>query len=431
MTAATMSRTASLPSAENITRVVLGNGITVLVYENHTAQSVVITGSLAGGSLYEDRARNGIASLTSSVLMHGTQTRDFDTIHSALEDIGADLGYSCGPHKVGFNGKSLAEDLPTLLDILADTLQHPAFPPEEVERLRGERLTWLKYRQQDTRSRAARAFRENLYPEHHPYHYSTRGTLETIPVITRNDIQTFHAKHYGPQNMIIVIVGAVKAADAVDVVRQYLGDWRNPDQPAEPALPELPPLAETRRVNVIIPGKTQSDLVIGTVGPARTAPDFQAANLANSILGQFAMMGRIGDVVREREGMAYYAYSRLEGGHGPGAWSITAGVNPANIDKTIDLCIEELRRLTSERVTDEELDDNHSYFTGRLPLQLESNEGIAGTLHTMEAHNLGLDYLVNYHEVIYKLTADDLLNAAQHYLNPDALVIAVAGPNNA
>lgn len=426
-----MNKTISIPNARNITRKTLNNGITVLVYENYNAQSVVVTGSLHGGSMYEDPSRSGLAALTAGALMRGTKNRDFEVIHSALEDIGADLDYNCGSHKVGFSGKSLAEDLTTLVGILADTLRYPVFPADEVERLRGERLTWLKYRMQDTRWRAANAFRENLYPEHHPYHYSTRGKPETLQAITLDEIRDFHAKHYGPKDMIVVIVGAVKASEAVDVIREYLGDWQNIDQPAPPELPELPPVPEIRRISVTVPGKTQSDVVIGTLGPSRFAEDFHAANIANSILGQFGMMGRVGDVVREREGMAYYAYSRLEGGLGPGAWSVSAGVNPANIDKTIDLTISELRRLVNEPVTVDELDENQSYFTGRLPLQLESNEGIAGTLHTMETYNLGLDYLVNYPEMIYSLTADDLQKAVRRYLNPDALVVAVAGPNGA
>ena len=172
----------SLPNARNITRETLANGVTVLVYENHHTQSVVLSGSLHAGSIYEAPGRGGLAALTSSALMRGTAGRDFAALHSQLEDIGADLGYSYGPHKVGFSGKALAEDLPVLIDLLADTLRNPVFPADGVERLRGERLTLLGYRQQDTRWQAGRAFRENLYPAEHPYHHSSSGTLESLLV---------------------------------------------------------------------------------------------------------------------------------------------------------------------------------------------------------------------------------------------------------
>jgi zinc protease len=229
--------------------------------------------------------------------------------------------------------------------------------------------------------------------------------------------------------MIVVVVGAVDSRAAIDLVEHYLGDWKNPDQPPMPPLPEINPPADAHRSHVIVPGKTQSDMVVGTLGPSRFAEDFHAANIANSILGQFGMMGRIGDVVREQAGLAYYAGSRLDGGYGPGAWSINAGVNPANVQQALDLCIGELRRLTTELVGADDLEDNKSYFTGRLPLQLESNEGIAGTLLSMESYGLGLDYLVKYRDMIYSLTREQLLAAAQHYLNPDALIVSIAGPN--
>jgi zinc protease len=215
----------------------------------------------------------------------------------------------------------------------------------------------------------------------------------------------------------------------LDIVRKQLGDWRNPDQPPTPALPDVPPVDEIRRTSVTVKGKTQSDIVIGVPGPARKAEDYQAANLANSILGQFGMMGRIGKEVREKLGLAYYAYSRVEGGYGPNPWSVSAGVNPANVQLATDSIVNEIRRISTEPVSDEDIDDNKSYFTGHLPLQLENNEGIAGTILSMESYELGLDYLLKYRDMIYSLTKDDLLTAAQRYWNPEAFVLAVAGPD--
>ncbi len=425
-----MTSTNAILNAETITRQRLDNGLTILVYENHSAQSVVINGSLHTGSIYEDRVCHGLASMTSGSLMRGTINRDFETLHTNLEDIGADLGISSGVHTVSFSGKALAEDLPILIDILSDVLRNPVFPEDEVERLRGERLTWLGYQQQDTRWLANRAFRHNLYPDSHPYHFSPRGTLESIPAISVDAIHKFHRQQYGPRDMILVVVGDVIAATVIEVAQQYLGNWHNHDQPKIAELPPITAPTTPIKKHINVPGKTQSDVVIGTLGPARKEPDFQAANLANSILGQFGMMGRIGDVVREREGMAYYVYSQLDGGHGPGSWYIMAGVNPVNVDHAIELCVDEFRRLMTELVSQEDLDDNQSYFTGRLPLQLESNEGIAGTLHSIESYDLGLDYLEQYHNMIYAISQESILTATQNYINPDNLVITVAGPKD-
>jgi zinc protease len=418
----------SIPNSKTITREVLPNGIVVLIYENHAAQSVVVSGSLRAGSQYETPEKNGLAALVASALMRGTATRDFNALAAALEDIGADLGHSAGNHRVGFFGKALAEDLDTLLDVLADTLCNPTFPHAQVERLRGEVITGLQIRQQDTRYRASRAFHEALYPENHPYHYSVRGSLDSVSNLTVDDLIQFHKTHYGVDGMIIGIVGAVNAGEALEAVRARLGEWNNPDQPPEPQLPTVtPPEAQTRNV-IALAGKTQADIVMGVPGPSRFAPDYLPAMLANSILGQFGMMGRIGASVREKLGLAYYAYSQMEGGFGQSPWMVAAGVNPANIELAIERSIDELRRIISEPVGADDLDDNQAWVVGRIPLQLESNEGIVSSILNMELYGLGLDYLVNFRSLIYGLTRDDLLNAARHYLTPDKLVIGVAGP---
>ena len=418
----------SLPSSQNITRVTLANGITILVYEKFDAQSVVISGSLNVGALYETPAQNGLASLTASALTRGGKKRDFNAINEALEDIGADVDLGGNVNTTSFSGKALAEDLPVIVDVLADVVRHPTFPAAQIERLRGEVLTGLQYRSQDTRYRASRAFHEALYPANHPYHYSTRGSVETISKITPAHLAEFHQQFYGPKGMIVVVVGAVKAADAIEIVRAGFEDWSNPAQSTPPALPELAPITSGKKVVVALPGKTQSDLVLGLPGPSRFSTDFQAASLVNSVLGQFGMMGRIGRSVREELGLAYYAYSQIDGGFGPGSWNVAAGVNPANVDLAIDRIREEIKRLVTEPVGEDDLADNQAYHIGHLPLQLESNEGIASSVRNMETYGLGLDYLVNYADMIRSLTRSDLLKAAQHYLNPDNLVIGIAGP---
>ncbi len=423
-----MTQLDSIPHGGNITRAELDNGIVVLAYENPAVQSVNLMGSLHAGSLYEDPRRNGLASLTASALMAGTRERSFDQLHSALEDNGADLGFRAHVHKLGFSGKALAEDLSLLVDVANDALRNPVFPAEHVERLRGERLTWLQYSQFDTRYRAGRAMREALYPANHAYHYSPGGGEKTVAKLDVPDLADFHARRFGPRGMLIVVVGAVAADEAVALAAEAFGEWRNDDQPSMRTVdaPDTP--AESLRQDVFVPGKTQSDISMGIVGPARRADDYLAAQLANSVLGEFGMMGRIGKSVREQQGLAYYAFSRLGGGHGPDPWTISAGVNPENVEQAIASIRREVERLTSEPVSKEDLADNRSYFTGRMPLQLESNEGIASHIHSMESFGLGLDYLANYAERVKGIDRGDMLAAARRYLSADEMVVAVAGP---
>lgn len=418
----------AIPGADDIAREVLPNGIVVLARENFSNQSVVITGTLEVGSVFEGRDKAGLAGFVGSALMRGTKSRDFDMLHETLESLGASLSIGGNTHTTGFGGKALAEDLPTLLALLSDALRNPAFPPDQIERLRGEFLTSLKIRQQNTRAVAGDTFRRLAYPSEHPYSVSSADELKALPAISLDEMAEFHSRYFGPRGMILVVVGAVKAQDAIRQVGDIFGDWQNPDQPPPPSLPDAPPPPDVLQEFKVLPGKSQADVIIGWPGPSRYAPDFQAANLANSILGEFGMMGRLGQNVREKQGLAYTASSRLRGGRGQGAWTASAGVNPQHVRRAVASMLDEIKRMTSELVSEEELADNKANFTGRLPLSLESNEGVAGSILNMETYQLGLDYLRNYADMINAITREDILQAAQHYMSPAAYALAVAGP---
>jgi zinc protease len=139
-------------------------------------------------------------------------------------------------------------------------------------------------------------------------------------------------------------------------------------------------------------------------------------------------MGRIGDVVREQSGLAYYAYSSLSAGVGPGAWYVSAGVNPANLEKATELVKQELKRYVDEGITADELADSQANYIGRLPLSLESNGGVAGSLLNIERFDLGLDYYRQYPDLVRVVTVEDVLETARKYIDPERLVIATAGP---
>jgi zinc protease len=417
----------SLPGPGDIHRVQLSNGITILSRSNFNSPSIVISGYLQAGSLCDPDEQLGLADFAAMALMRGNQNHDFQEIHDKLESCGANLGISAGAHTTGFTGRCLAEDLSILLDILAESLCLPVFPPEHVEKLRAQFLTGLAMRAQDTSEMASLTFDQMLFAGH-PYSRPEDGFPETIQAITRQDLQDFHLHQYGPRGMVISLVGAVEAQEAVAQVLRVLGDWENPTQNDPPILPVYTPLKKSRKQSVHIAGKSQSDIVIGSHGPKRLDQEFFPASLGNSVLGQFGMMGRIGDVVREKSGLAYYAYSSLNAGVGPGSWEVSAGVNPTNVNKTIELIKREISHFVSNGVSLEELADSQANFIGRLPLSLESNAGIAGALLNIERYNLGLDYYLRYPELVREVTPEAVLDAIGKYLHPDKLAIAIAGP---
>jgi zinc protease len=417
----------SLPGADDITRVQLSNGITILTRPNFNSPSVVISGYLPVGSLFDEDEKLGLAHFTSLALMNGTSRRNFQQIYDTLESAGAMLGFSSGVHTTGFNARSLAEDLPMLLELMVEALTTPTFPTEQAERLRAQFLTGLAIRAQDTGEMASLTFDQILYAGH-PYSRPEDGFVETIQAIRIEDLVAFHKLHYGPRGMVVVVVGAVEPTQVIEQVERALGDWKNPAQPVPPGLPQLQPLTSTLRKHIPIPGKSQADLVMGCSGPCRRSPDFVAASLGNNILGQFGMYGRIGDVVRERSGLAYYAYTSLNSGTGPGSWEVAAGINPSNLDKTIDLVKTEISRFIHEPVAKDELSDSQANYIGRLPLSLESNNGMAGALLNLERFELGLDYYRSYASLVRSVTPEQILSAAQRYLNPQRMVITSAGP---
>lgn len=417
----------SVPNPKDITRVELENGLVVLARANFNSPSISITGMLHAGSMNDPVGKLGLASIVAGGLMRGTKTQDFQQIFNELESVGASLGYAGGTHTTGFHGKALAEDVDLLLGVLGNTLRNPVFPNEQLKRQKAQVLTGLALRAQSTGEMAGMNFDKILYPNH-PYGLPNDGYVETVDGIEREDLLEFKQKHFGPKGLTIAIVGGIDPQKAVEKVEEIFGDWQNIEQPLPKPLPELLGLKKTYRVRFAIPEMSQSDIVMGCAGPARSAEDYLAASIANNIFGQFGMMGRIGEVVREKAGLAYYAYSSLGSSYGPGPWAVAAGVNPSNEEKAVDLIRKEIKRLVKEKVEEEELEDVKTNYIGRIPLSLEANISVASILLQIEKHKLGLDYLVRYPELVNAITREDVLAAAANYLDPEKLVISISGP---
>ena len=170
----------------------------VLSRANYNSPSVVLSGYLPAGAIFDPDEKMGLADFTAAALMRGTQGHSFQEIYEHLENAGASLGIRCATHTASFHGKALAEDLDLLLSILAEALRKPLFPPEQVERLRAQLLTGLAIRSQDTGETAELAFDQIVYRDH-PYRRPEDGYPETVEAITRQELENFHAAHYGPR----------------------------------------------------------------------------------------------------------------------------------------------------------------------------------------------------------------------------------------
>ncbi|MCC6444339.1 MAG: insulinase family protein, partial [Armatimonadetes bacterium] len=305
---------------------------------------------------------------------------------------------------------------------------NPSFASEEIEPLRGEILTRLRERDNNTRSVAERRFLEALFPQGHPYRRDPAGSPESIAAMSREDITGFYESAYGPAGMILAIAGDLSFDRARQAVSRVFGSWRGGPGRGAPA---IPPGARPRgivRTATPMPGKTQTDIVLGVPAVSRKAEDYYPLDFANLVLGRLGLMGRLGKNVRDEKGMAYYAYSGLSAWLWDGFWAAYAGINPANTERAVASIAEEIERIVREPITEEELEDGIRNQIGSVPLKLETNEGLASLLHDIEYYNLGADYLDKRRDILTGMTPEAVLSAARRYLDPANYVLSVAGP---
>lgn len=417
---------ATMPGKDDITRHVYANGVTLLARRNFNSPAVVIRGYMPVGAISDPSDKLGLASYTASSLMAGTSTNNFEQLNQRIESIGASLSFHSGALSTAFSGQCLSEDLPTLLALITEIYTQPVFPAQQVKRIKGQILSMLDIQAQSTSDQADLTF-DRLFYGTHPYAQPVEGTPESIRAITRSDLVAFHQDMFQPSGLVLSIVGGVDPQETIRVAAETLGSWQKVATHKQAEPPAFTPPDQTQRGHVALKGKSQTDLIIGTLAPTTMGTDYQIATVGNNILGQFGMMGRIGESVRENSGLAYYAQSVLGSGIGPVAWQVVAGVNPDNLDRAIQLIKDELERFISEPVTQAELDDARTQMIGRMPINLESNSAVAQTMLSIERYQLDLDYMRDLPGILNAITREDILRVAQKYWHPDQLVIASSG----
>ncbi len=420
-------RRSPLPMA-TIRRRVLPGGTVLLGHENSAYPVVAVHGSLRAGSLFDVPGKEGMAQATAQMLPRGTEEHSFRQIYEILEGVGAGLEFGAGPFTIAFTGKALAEHLPLLLDLLVELLRQATFPDKEWGRMQGELITRLRLMEDDTDYVADRTFRELLYPEGHLLRRRTEGTTESIEALTAEDLRAFYQGFFHPSGLTLTVSGNVAFEAVGDRLEQLLVGWNGNPPPQWPDLPRVQRPPAALRVFRPIPGKSQSSVMWGVPGVARTDADYYAVLVANIILGQLGLMGRLGATVRDVSGLAYSVRSGIEAGLAAGPWYVEAGVAPQNVERAVEGIVAEVGRFLEEGPLDEEWADTVSYLIGQMPLGLETNDGVAAMLMAIERFDLGLDYVERYPEILRQLTKEEIISAARRYLSTSAYALAVAGP---
>jgi zinc protease len=408
-------------------RVTLSNGATVLVKTSPTTPAVTIAAMLRAGSICDPEDGLGLVNLFSKVLDRGTTRRSASEIAELLDARGVSLNVSVTRHTLGVTCTCLSADFQAVLEVVADIIRDAACPDDEIQTRRGEMLTGIRQDDDNPAVRAVERLMALLYGARHPYGRPSKGTLETVNAISRDDLLSYHRRFIVPSALTLVVVGDVGADHAVDLATRVLGDWPAAD-PAPQALPT--PERHGARQRVVLPmmNKAQADIAYGFTTIVRSDPAYYAYWVMNHILGQYGMGGRLGQSIREQQGMAYYAFSSFEANVLPGPLLIRAGVSGANVDRAVGSIDAEVARLAAEGVSDRELADSKRYLIGSLPRTLETNAGIAAFLQAVEQFDLGLDYDVRLPGLLEAVTRDEVADAARATLAPERACLVIAGP---
>ncbi|MCC2670047.1 MAG: peptidase protein, partial [Armatimonadetes bacterium] len=320
----------------DISRFTLSNGMKVIVNENHSNPTVALRGSLPAGSILEPRDKPGLAGMTAAMLSRGTKKRSALEFATALESVGASVGASADALATSITGRAQKKDLNLLLDLAAEMLTQPAFPAPDLERLKGQALAGLEQAKDDPDSLASRAFERSIYPEGNPLRPETLEEAErAVQGITRDDVQRFYQQQYGPDRMILVIAGDVNSAQVKAALEARLGTW--PKNPSAKPIPTVTVPLQQQAVRQVIPvpDKSETSIIWGHAGELkRSDPDFYATQVLNMILGGGgALNSRLGNTIRDEQGLTYGVFSFYDASLYPGPFQVQLGTNPTNAEK--------------------------------------------------------------------------------------------------
>lgn len=413
----------------NPTRIVLRNGASIIVKETRRSPAVAISLAVRGGSSVESAAMPGVTHLLSRVMDRGTTTRSAADIAELLDGRGIALSCGASRHHLSLVCSSLAEDFETIFGLMAEVVRCPSIPDAELAIRKREVVTSLRQDEDNPAVRAVECLLTLLYGASHPYGRPVKGHVEAVEAMMRDDVLRLHAARVAPSELSVVVVGDVDHARVEACAARVLEEWHVPPPPAAPA-PSVPSVPERRQVVIPMMNKAQAEIAYGFTSIRRDDPRYHAASLLNNVLGEYAMGGRLGESIRERQGMAYHVSSSLDAAPVEAPMLIRAGVSGANVERAIASIDQELSALQREGVGEHELADSRQYLIGSLPRALETNLGIAQFLQGVEFFGLGLDYDRRLPDLLRAVTRDEV-HAVVSFLDPARATVVVAGPYGA
>lgn len=402
-------------------RIVLDNGV-VLLYSYQPALPIVSYNIIIdSGSIREIEDRAGLSEITANLLTEGAGGLSSQQIAEKIEFVGGSISSSGGKEYATVGLNVLSKDLPLGLDLLYKVLRQPDFPQAELDRIKKQTIGAIDAKQDNPSALAQDAFLESVYTKASGYGRPIEGYKETITNITRDDVIKFYKNNYCPDRMIVAVVGDIKRDDAINSIKKLTENWNN--------LPKSDiKLSKVSNINknIIINKKlTQANILYGSLAIERSNSDYYKALTMNYILGGGGFTSRLMDIIRDNNGLAYDVHSYFMPSKYTGIFIAGLQTRKDSADRAVKLLKDEINRIKSTSVTDNELNAAKAYLIGSFPLKIDTNAKISNMLVQLEFYNLGLDYPDRYPAIIKAITKDDIKAAANKYLPTENNAIEV------
>ncbi len=380
--------------------------------------------TFAAGSS-KDQQAHGLASLTNAMLDEGTGNLDAGQIATRFEDLGAE--FSSGSYRdmavVSLRSLSDPKLSTPALELFSQVVAQPTFPVGSLARIKNQLLAGFDYEKQNPGKLASLALFEQLYAEH-PYAHSSSGTAESVPTLTRQQLEKFHRTYYSAENAQIALVGNLTVAQAKAISEK--ASARLPRGSA--AAVTLEPVKSTASNTHIEFPSTQTHILLAQLSVKRGDPDYPALFIGNQILGGGGFGTRLMEEVREKRGLTYGIYSGLSPMQATGPFMINVQTRAQLSEATLQLVQDLLRDYITKGPTQAELADAKRESLGSFPLSAASNSAIVGQLAAIGFYDMPLTWMSDFMQDIQALTVEQVHAALQRHLNPDQLVIVTAGP---
>jgi predicted Zn-dependent peptidase len=411
---------ASFPETSEHT---LSNGLKVMIYEQHDVPVVHLRLYVRAGSVLDGETPKA-SSFVFALLQQGTTTRTAKDIADEIEFLGADLSASSSMDFGNISLTVMSKHLEKGVEILSDITLNPSFAESEIEFVRQQSLSRLKFSKADAARLSSEAFNRLIYAPH-PYGNPSLGTVESLNALTREHLIAFYSTHFLANRSFITIAGDVDSESILAMLEKHFGAW-TAREVEEPVF-ELPKRREHNEVRIVQKeGSVQSVLNIGHLSIARNHDDFIPLYVANTILGGY-FGSRLNMNLRETQGFTYGIRSGFDALRLAGDFNISTQVRNEVTGEAIAQILFEVERFLQDGVSEKELTAAKRYITGNFVIQNESASSIAIRLANVELYGLPKSYYNTYIDAINAVERQTLLHIVQKHLYPKSFLFVIAG----